>query len=87
VFSIPPLVTIGASTYCLYLLHFNVFVLLHLHHVPERLHVARFDPWISYVFVVLLAIAVRKWVERPAQMAIGSWWKQQRAAQKAAASL
>jgi len=81
-FSIPPLLSIGTSTYCLYLLHFNVFVLLHLHHVPERLHVARFDPWISYVFVVLLAIAVRKYVEHPAQIAIGDWWKQKRAAQK-----
>ncbi|QMV18413.1 acyltransferase family protein [Granulicella sp. 5B5] len=81
VFSIRPLVTIGASTYCLYLLHFNVFILLHLHHVPEKLHVARFDPWISYVFVVLLALAVRKWVEHPCQIAIGNWWKRRRAAQ------
>jgi len=87
VFSIPPLVTIGASTYCLYLLHFNVFVLLHLHHVPERLHVTRFDPWISYVFVVVLAIAARKWVEHPAQIAIGTWWKQKRAAQKEHAAI
>jgi len=49
--------------------------------------VTRFDPWISYVFVVVLAIAARKWVEHPAQIAIGTWWKQKRAAQKAAASL
>jgi peptidoglycan/LPS O-acetylase OafA/YrhL len=83
VFSIPPLVVIGSSTYCLYLLHFNVFVLLHLNHVPEKLHVARFDPWISYVFVVGLAIAVRKLVEHPAQIAIGEWWKKKRAAQRA----
>jgi hypothetical protein len=34
-----------------------------------------FDPWISYVFVVLLALAVRRWVEHPAQVAIGGWWK------------
>jgi peptidoglycan/LPS O-acetylase OafA/YrhL len=83
VFSVRPLVVVGASTYCLYLLHFNVFVLLHLHHVPERLHVARFDPWISYVFVVLLALAVQKFVEHPCQVAIGNWWKQRRAAQAA----
>lgn len=82
VFSIRPLVAVGTSTYCLYLLHFNVFILLHLNHVPERLHVARFDPWISYVFVVLLAMSVRKFVEHPAQLAIGAWWKQKRAAQK-----
>ena len=83
VFSVRPLVVVGASTYCLYLLHFNVFVLLHLHHVPEKLHVARFDPWISYVFVVLLALAARKWVEHPCQVAIGNWWKRRRAAQAA----
>ena len=76
VFAIRPLVAVGASTYCLYLLHFNVFVLLHLHHIPERLHVTRFDPWISYVFVILLALAARKWVEHPCQVAIGDWWKQ-----------
>ena len=82
VFSIRPLVAVGASTYCLYLLHFNVFQLLHDHHVPERLGVARFDPWISYLFVVLLALLVRRWVEHPAQQAIGGWWKRKRAAQQ-----
>jgi len=87
VFSIRPLVTIGASTYCLYLLHFNVFLLLHLNHIPERLHVQRFDPWISYVFVVLLALAARKFVEHPAQVAIGAWWKKKRAAQKERAAV
>ena len=78
-FSWRPLLAIGASTYCLYLLHFNVFLLLHSHHVPERLHVARFDPWISYVFIVLLALAARRWVEHPCQVAIGGWWKRRRA--------
>ncbi len=81
VFSTRPLVTVGASTYCLYLLHFNVFILLHLHQVPERLHVARFDPWISYAFIVLLAVTVSKLVESPMQHWIGNWWKRKRAAQ------
>ncbi|HVG27839.1 MAG TPA: acyltransferase, partial [Acidobacteriaceae bacterium] len=75
IFSIRPLVVVGTSTYCLYLLHFNVFELIHDHHVPERMHVARWDPWISYVFVVVLAMAVRRWVEHPCQVAIGAWWK------------
>jgi len=83
VFSVKPLVEVGASTYCLYLLHFNVFVLLHVHHVPERLHVVRWDPWISYLFVVLLAVAVRRLVEHPAQVWIGEWWKQRRAVGRA----
>ena len=77
-FSWKPLVAIGTSTYCLYLLHFNVFVLLHLWHVPEKLHVQRFDPWISYVFIVLLAMATRRWVEHPGQIVIKDWWKQYR---------
>jgi len=78
VFAWRPLVVVGASTYCLYLLHFNVFILLHVHHVPERLGVARFDPWISYAFIVLLALAVQRGVELPAQQAIGAWWKRRR---------
>jgi peptidoglycan/LPS O-acetylase OafA/YrhL len=82
IFSWRPLVAVGASTYCLYLLHFNVYQLLHNNHVPERLHVARFDPWISYVFIILLALAVRRWVEHPCQLVIGGWWKRHRAAQQ-----
>jgi peptidoglycan/LPS O-acetylase OafA/YrhL len=81
VFSWRPLVAVGASTYCLYLLHFNVFVLLHVNRVPERLHVQRFDPWISYVFIVLLAMAAQRWVEHPCQVAIGGWWRRRRVAQ------
>jgi peptidoglycan/LPS O-acetylase OafA/YrhL len=81
VFSWKPLVAIGASTYALYLLHFNVFELLQQHHVWERIGLGRFDPWISYLFVVLLALGVRKIVEHPAQIAIGAWWKRRRAAE------
>jgi peptidoglycan/LPS O-acetylase OafA/YrhL len=81
-FSWEPLVAIGASTYALYLLHFNVYILLHEYHVLDKLHLARFDPWISYVFVIVLAVAVRKWVEHPAQQAIGRWWKQREAARE-----
>ena len=81
-FSWRPLVAIGTSTYALYLLHFNVYQLIHDHHLPERLHVAWIDPWISFVFIVLLAMAVRKWVEHPFQIAIGNWWKRKRQAQR-----
>jgi len=97
-FSWKPLVVIGASTYALYLLHFNVFQLLQNNHVWQRVGLGRFDPWvsylfvvlltqfdpwISYVFVILLAVAVRKWVEHPAQVAIGEWWKRRRATENA----
>ena len=78
---------VGASTYALYLLHFNVYLLLHQYHVRDKLHLARFDPWISYVFVILLAVAVRKWVEHPAQVAIGRWWKRRQAANAGSAAI
>ena len=75
IFSVRPLVAVGTSTYALYLLHFNVFQLLQWHHVADRLHVGKLDPWISYVFVILLAVAVRRWVEHPCQKLIQGWWK------------
>ena len=78
VFAWRPLVEVGAASYCLYLLHFNAFILLHTHHVPERLHVARFDPWFSYVFVVLFAVACRHLIEKPCQEAISAWWKRRK---------
>jgi peptidoglycan/LPS O-acetylase OafA/YrhL len=81
-FSWEPLVAVGASTYALYLLHFNGMLLLQQHKVMEHLHLARFDPWISYVLVVVVAVAARKWVEHPAQIWIKEWWKTKRAAQK-----
>jgi peptidoglycan/LPS O-acetylase OafA/YrhL len=87
VFSIPPLLTIGTSTYALYLLHFNLFILIHQHHLPERLHVERFDPWISYVVIVLVAVCARKLVEHPAQVWIKNWWKAKRAAQRERAAV
>ena len=80
IFSIRPLVAVGTSTYCLYLLHFNVFVMLQQWHVAERLHVAKLNPWISYVFVIVLAMSVRRWIEHPGQIVIKEWWKRRRAA-------
>jgi peptidoglycan/LPS O-acetylase OafA/YrhL len=69
-FSWRPLLLIGESSYCLYLLHFNVFQLLHTYHVPERLHLAALDPWLSYAILILLALAVFHLVEVPARKAI-----------------
>ncbi|MGD0444029.1 MAG: acyltransferase [Edaphobacter sp.] len=70
VFSWRPILLIGESSYCLYLLHFNVFQLLHTNQVPERLHLAALDPWLSYVILILLALAVFRFVEIPARKAI-----------------
>jgi peptidoglycan/LPS O-acetylase OafA/YrhL len=81
IFSWRPLVAVGASTYALYLLHFNVFQLLQTWRVWQTLHLARFDPWISYAFIIALAVAVQRWVEHPAQLAIGNAWKRHRVRQ------
>ncbi len=70
VFSWGPLLLIGESSYCLYLLHFNVFILIHMYNLPERLHVAALDPWISYAALIALSIVVYRFVENPARRAI-----------------
>ncbi|MCU1224290.1 MAG: acyltransferase 3 [Edaphobacter sp.] len=70
IFAWRPLLLVGESSYCLYLLHFNVFILLHLYRIPERLHLAAFDPWISYAFLILFSLAVYRFVENPARKAI-----------------
>lgn len=69
-FSWRPLLLIGESSYCLYLLHFNVFQLLHIYRVPERLHLVALEPWLSYAILILLALAVFHFVETPARKAI-----------------
>ena len=65
-----PLLLVGESSYCLYLLHFNLYELLHTYHVPERLHVAAFDPWFSYAVLILASLAVFRFFETPVRKAI-----------------
>ncbi len=67
VFSFKPILWLGETTLALYLLHFNGFILIHYYKLPERLHVTRFDPWISFVFLMLLAVLVTRYYERPAR--------------------
>ncbi len=69
-FSIRPLVLLGEATFALYLLHFNVFILIHNNHLPERLHLTHLDPWLSYVALLLLAYVAYRFVENPARKAI-----------------
>jgi peptidoglycan/LPS O-acetylase OafA/YrhL len=69
-FSIRPLVLLGEASFALYLLHFNVYTLLHNYQVPERLHLAAFDPWLSYVLLLVIAYAAFRLVEQPSRKAI-----------------
>ena len=66
-FSWPPLVLFGETTFCLYMLHFNVFQMIHIYHLPERLHFVAYDPWVSYIAIIALAFAVHSLVEVPAR--------------------
>ena len=72
-FSIRPLVFLGEASYCLYILHFNLWNWIHETHLPERLGVARFDPWISYAAVLAVAVAAMQLVEKPAQRQLRKW--------------
>ena len=61
---------LGQASYALFLLHFNFINLLREYNIPQRLHPAAFDPWISYVATLLLSIAAMYFVERPARQLI-----------------
>jgi peptidoglycan/LPS O-acetylase OafA/YrhL len=73
-FGLAPFVAIGQSSYCLYLLHFNLWNLIHDSHLLERLHLIQWDPWLSYALLIAGALLVRKFIERPCQQWIRSWW-------------
>jgi peptidoglycan/LPS O-acetylase OafA/YrhL len=62
-----PLVFVGEASYCLYLLHFNLWNLIHGSHVLDALGLSRFDPWLSYVLLIGLAILALYFIEKPAQ--------------------
>lgn len=62
-----PLVFVGEASYCLYLLHFNMWNMIHGSHVLDHLGLARFDPWISYVLLVGMALLALHYIEKPAQ--------------------
>jgi peptidoglycan/LPS O-acetylase OafA/YrhL len=68
-----PLVFVGEASYCLYLLHFNLWNLIHDSHVLERLGLMRFDPWISYALLIALALLALHVVEKPAQRQLRKW--------------
>ncbi len=68
-----PLVFIGEASYCLYLLHFNLWNVIHDSHVLEWTGLIRFDPWISYVLLIALAVLALHLVEKPAQKVLRKW--------------
>jgi len=68
-----PLVFVGEASYCLYLLHFNMWNLIHDTHVLDRVGLSRFDPWISYALLVLMALFALHFIEKPVQRLLRKW--------------
>ncbi len=72
-FSFRGFVFVGESSYCLYLMHFNLWNWLHESGILPRLGLSRFDPWISYAVLVLLGLLTLHVVEKPAQKLLRRW--------------
>ena len=72
-FGLRPLVFVGEASYCLYLLHFNLWNMIHGSHVLEWSGLIRFDPWISYGLLIVLALLALHLVEKPAQRQLRKW--------------
>jgi len=63
-------VAIGQTSYCLYILHFNLWQLIHTSGVLEKTGLIRFDPWLSYCLLGAGAGLALVTVERPMQKRI-----------------
>jgi peptidoglycan/LPS O-acetylase OafA/YrhL len=70
---IRPLVFVGEASFCLYLLHFTLWNLIHDSHVLNLLGLSRFDPWISYVLLIGIALLALHFIEKPAQRQLRRW--------------
>ena len=68
-----PLVFVGEASYSLYLLHFNMWNLIHDTKVLDRLGLQQYDPWISYVLLILMALLALYFIEKPAQRQLRKW--------------
>ena len=68
-----PLVFVGEASYCLYLLHFNLWNLIHNSHILNVLRLNRFDPWISYALLIALSLVALHYIEKPTQRQLRRW--------------
>jgi peptidoglycan/LPS O-acetylase OafA/YrhL len=71
-FAFPLFLFIGQASYCLYILHFNLWELIHNSGILTRTGLIRYDPWLSYALLGLGAALALVLVERPAQKRIRS---------------
>jgi len=73
VLGVRPLVFVGEASYCLYLLHFNMWNMIHSSHVLDLTGLSRFDPWISYGLLIAMAVFALHFIEKPAQRKLREW--------------
>jgi peptidoglycan/LPS O-acetylase OafA/YrhL len=66
-FGFYPFAVVGNASYCLYILHFNLWNLIHNSHILNHLHLAKYDPWLSYFLLIATAMLVMYTIERPVQ--------------------
>lgn len=66
-FGLLPFLAIGDASYCLYLLHFNLWNMLHDSHVLNKIGLAAMDPWLSYVLLIVAALLTKRLIELPAR--------------------
>jgi peptidoglycan/LPS O-acetylase OafA/YrhL len=69
-----PFVAVGQASYCLYILHFNLWNLIHESNILNKTGLVKYDPWLSYGLLVLGAVLAMKLIERPAQRWIKATW-------------
>ena len=67
IFSLLPLLAVGEASYCLYILHFNLWNLIHDSKILEKTGLVVFDPWLSYLVLVIAALLTVRFIERPGQ--------------------
>ncbi len=67
-----PFVAVGQASYCLYILHFNLWELIHNSHILDKLHLVAYDPWLSYCLLIGASLLAMKFIEKPAQKKIRS---------------
>ncbi len=65
-----PLVILGQASYCMYILHFNLWALIHRSGFLERSGLVKIEPWGSYLLLAGGAGLALVLVERPVQKAI-----------------
>ncbi len=66
-FGFLPFVLVGEASYCLYLLHFNLWNIIHNSGWLEKTGLIQLDPWFSYLLLILASVMTLKWIERPGQ--------------------